>query len=265
MDKTATILVVDDHEEIQFYTEHVLADAGYQVLVAGDGLEALDVLSSSESVDLILADIAMPRMNGYQLYEEIVNHPQWVAIPLVFLTARAMDSDIRFGKELGVDDYITNPFNPDDLISVVRSRLRRAQQLAEVVGLGAVERTICGTDFSFGDLHIDVNRHCVWFRRRQVRLSAHEFTLLVTLAQRVDCVVPLEEIVQATHNIHTDFQDAGTLLRPLIRSLRRKLGYRTGEMGCIKNVRGVGYKLVAEVPEEERLNGVLYPLRASQF
>ena len=132
MENTEAILVVDDHEEIQFYTEQILEDAGYRVLVASDGIEALEVLSSSESVALILADIAMPRMNGYQLYEEIIQNPDWVAIPFVFLTARAMDSDIRFGKELGVDDYMTKPFNPDDLVAVVRGRLRRAQQLASV-------------------------------------------------------------------------------------------------------------------------------------
>lgn len=261
MENKEVILVVDDHEEIQFYTEQILEDAGYRVLVAGDGVEALEVLSSSATVDLILADIAMPRMNGYQLYDEVIRNPEWVAIPFVFLTARAMDSDIRFGKELGVDDYMTKPFNPDDLVAVVRGRLRRAQQLASV---SRSETPVAGDSvLTAGVLQLDIDRHRVWFGGRQIRLSAREFTLLAALVQRADCVVPLEEIVHITHGIETDFQDAGTLLRPLIRSLRRKLGYQTGDMGCIKNVRGVGYKFAAETNEGEQTDDVLYPLRAS--
>ena len=124
MDKTgATILVVDDQPDLLENISLTLESAGHQVLTAGDGVEALAVLQS-QPVDLILADIAMPRMNGYQLYERVRENVQWVAIPFLFLTARAMDSDIRYGKELGSDDYLIKPIQPEDLLAAVQGRLR---------------------------------------------------------------------------------------------------------------------------------------------
>ena len=84
----------------------------------------------TQPVDLILADIAMPRMNGYQLYEQVRRDPRWVLIPFVFISARALDSDVRYGKALGVDDYLIKPFQLEDLLAVVAGRLRRARELA---------------------------------------------------------------------------------------------------------------------------------------
>src|SRR6185503_9608724 len=118
---------------------------GYRVLGAGDGLEALNVLQA-QPVDLIVADIAMPRMNGYQLYERVRENTQWVTIPFIFLTARSLDSDIRYGKELGADDYLIKPIEPEDLLAVVRGKLRRAQQLSHPAPSGG------------GHGHLDVGR-----------------------------------------------------------------------------------------------------------
>ena len=143
----AKILVVEDEKIVALDINNVLNKLGYDVpaLVASgeeaiqevkrtkpdlvlmdiflkgakDGIEALTTLRS-HTVDLILADIGMPRMNGYQLYDHVAENPQWVMIPFVFLTARALDSDIRYAKELGVDDYLTKPFMPDDLLAAIR-------------------------------------------------------------------------------------------------------------------------------------------------
>jgi len=244
MENRATILVVDDQEVIQLYTEGVLTDAGYRVLIANNGTEALGILAA-HSVNLILADINMPRMNGYQLYDEVVNDPRWVSIPFIFLTGRTMDSDVRYGKELGADDYITKPFDPDDLIAAVRGRLRRAEQLMASAYRYGVKNALNNTVLTVGALKINLDRHTVEYAGEPVNLSAREFTLLATLAKHEGCVVSPEELVRITHGLHTDCQDAGSLLRPMIRSLRRKLGYQAGEMGCIHNVRGVGYQLIA--------------------
>lgn len=244
MENQATILVVDDHEAIQVYTEQVLNEAGYRVLIANDGNEALGILAA-HPVNLILADINMPRMNGYQLYDKVVNDPRWVAIPFIFLTGRTMDSDIRYGKELGVDDYITKPFYPDDLIAIVRGRLRRAERLTASTHHNGTKQTTHDAILTVGALKINLDHHSVEYAGEPINLSAREFTLLATLAKREGCVVSPEELVRATHDLNTDCQDAGSLLRPMIRSLRRKLGYQAGEMGCINNVRGVGYQLVA--------------------
>ena len=113
----ASILVVDDDATVRDCVQRMLEIAGYEVIPARDGVEALAILDV-RPVDLILADIAMPRMNGYQLYERVVKNPEWVVLPFVFLTARAMDSDIRYGKALGVDDYLVKPFAREDLLAL---------------------------------------------------------------------------------------------------------------------------------------------------
>ena len=105
---TAVILVVEDQPAMQRNIQIGLTMSGYEVVVAADGIEALDLLAG-QPVDLILADIAMPRMNGYQLYEKVRQDPRWVRIPFVFISARGLDSDVRYGKALGADDYLVSP------------------------------------------------------------------------------------------------------------------------------------------------------------
>jgi DNA-binding response OmpR family regulator len=243
MGAAASILVVDDQPEILENLDLILESAGYHVLTACDGIEALEVLQS-QPVDLILADIAMPRLNGYQLYERVRENPQWVVIPFLFLTARAMDSDIRYGKELGVDDYLTKPIQPEDLLAAVQGRLRRAQQLAQLAQQPAPLSPREPRTLSVGGLVIDPGQHRVWLQGEPVNLSAREFVLLEYLAQRANQVLSVQELIQVTHELETDRVEAGSLLRPLVRSLRRKLGYGVGQTGCIENVRGVGYRLV---------------------
>jgi DNA-binding response OmpR family regulator len=242
MEGSASILVVDDQPALLENLALVLELEGYEVLKARDGVEALAVLES-RLVDLILADIAMPRMNGYQLYERVRRDPRCVTVPFVFLTARALDSDIRFGKELGVDDYLTKPIQPEDLLAAVHGRLRRAQQLAQLSSQLAPAAASSLAVLDLGRLRIDLNKHRIWMDDVEVQLSAREFALLAYLAQRVDHAVPAQELIQVTHELDTDHVEAGSLLRPLIRTLRRKLGYPVGDMGCIENVRGIGYRL----------------------
>jgi DNA-binding response OmpR family regulator len=131
MRRVASILVVDDQPTLLESLGFALKATGYEVLTASDGLEALTVLQS-QPVDLIVADIVMPRLNGYQLYECVRANPDWLAIPFMFLTGRKLDSDVRYGKELGVDDYLTKPIQPEDLLAAVQSKLRQARQLARL-------------------------------------------------------------------------------------------------------------------------------------
>jgi DNA-binding response OmpR family regulator len=240
----ASILVVDDQPDVLVSIGLALEAAGYRVLTASDGIEALDVLES-QPVDLILADIAMPRMNGYQLHERVRENPQWVAIPFIFLTARALDSDIRYGKELGADDYLTKPIQSEDLLAAVQGKLRRAQQLAQLSPQVAPVQELRPHVLSVGRLQIDPGQYRAWLDEQPIQLSAKEFMLLEYLARQAGQVVSPQELIQVTHGLETDPVEAGSLLRPLIRTLRRKLGYPVGEMGCIENVRGVGYRLIA--------------------
>lgn len=258
MDTRKSILVVDDEGALCEYATQILDSDGYQVLIAKDGVEALAILRA-QSVDLIVADIAMPRMNGYQLYEHVIENPEWVAIPFIFLTARAMDSDIRYAKELGVDDYLTKPFLPDDLLAVVRGKLRRVRRLTQLAVKPIPPPAVPSSVLTLGELRIDTDQYGVSMNGKSIKLSAREFRLLECLARRSREVVPLQELVKVTHTLDTDPAEAGELLRPLIRSLRRKLGYGAGDMGCIQNIRGVGYRLIpprksAQVPRPEGLS-----------
>jgi DNA-binding response OmpR family regulator len=244
----AAILTVDDQQDLLDNIALTLRAAGHTVLTATDGINALDILHS-QPVDLILADIAMPRMNGYQFYQQVRENQAWVAIPFLFLTARAMDSDIRYGKELGIDDYLTKPIEPEDLLAAVQGKLRRTRQLVALVQSQAISPPApLAQDLAalnFGRLQIHLSQHRIWMDGQPVKLSAREFMLLAYLAQRSGDVVTPHDLIKATHGFTMDDVEAGELLRPLIRTLRRKLGYPVGEPGCIENVRGVGYRLVA--------------------
>lgn len=255
MSEQPTILIVDDQPELLLGLQMTLEAAGYAVQAAPDGNLALEILTR-EPIDLVLADIAMPEMNGYQLFEQLRATPALRRIPFIFLTARAMASDIRYGKSLGVDDYLVKPLKPEDLLAVVEGRLRRARDLRDdaAVAASAYEAApaVGGGPaapppelIEVGSLWIAPSQHRVWFRGEEVSLSAREFRVLECLARRSGEVVPPREIVQVSHGIDTDDIDASGLLRPMIRILRRRLGYAIGEMGCIENVRGVGYRLVA--------------------
>ncbi len=240
------ILAVDDDPELLNALEMMLKISGFAVVTAVNGEQALHQLTQHPDIQVIVADVAMPHMNGYQLFTRVSQNPQWAHIPFIFLTARNLDSDIRFGKELGADDYLIKPVDSSDLLASIRGKLKRANRWhSRPVEPTPPSHVIEPDDeLKMGPLHISLSQHRVWLNNEPVLLSAREFTLLSYLAQQHDQVVPAQTLIQLTHKFDTDAQDAGSLIRPLIRSLRRKLGYPPGEMGCIENVRGVGYRLL---------------------
>ncbi|MBN1873192.1 MAG: SUMF1/EgtB/PvdO family nonheme iron enzyme [Anaerolineae bacterium] len=124
------ILVVDDNPELVDGVKLTLEMEGYQVLTAGSGQAALQVLDRI-TPDLILADIMMPNLDGYELYIRVHDNPYWVHIPFIFLTAKTSKEDIRRGKELGAEDYITKPFDPQDVVATVRGKLKRMAELTD--------------------------------------------------------------------------------------------------------------------------------------
>ena len=128
-----TVLVVEDHAQLLAAIRDILTAEGYGVLTASDGVEALEVMQRGLP-DLILADIMMPRMDGYALYEQIRSRPEWVSLPFIFLTAKAAKDDVLRGKALGAEDYLTKPFAPDELVVAVRSRLGRARAIRSAMG-----------------------------------------------------------------------------------------------------------------------------------
>jgi DNA-binding response OmpR family regulator len=243
MDSTISILVVDDEPDLLDNIGLALEAENYHVLLANNGSEALRILQA-EPVSLILADIAMPDMNGYQLYEQVRQNSEWVLIPFIFLTARTMDSDIRYGKELGVDDYLTKPIRTRDLLAAIKGKLHRTQQIMESAVQTSPEKTAEAQVPTCGPLRIDSKQHRVWLDDQELNLSAREFILLEYLMQQAGNVISPQELIQITHKFEADHVEAGTLLRPLILALRRKLDLKPGQPGSIENVRGVGYRLV---------------------
>jgi len=125
------ILVVEDNEIMLNGIRDILQMAGYQVQTAMDGEEALHLLESHRPA-LIVSDIMMPRMDGYQFFSAVRANPKWVGIPFIFLTAKDQRIDVRLGKQLGADDYLTKPFEPEDLLVAVEAKLERAATLQAV-------------------------------------------------------------------------------------------------------------------------------------
>lgn len=123
-----TILLVEDSDVLRTGLKSLLEQENYSVVTGGNGVEALEQLRSM-TPDLILADILMPEMDGYALFEAVRSRPEWISIPFIFLTARRERKNILAGKRLGADDYLLKPISPDDLLTAIRARLGRSQQL----------------------------------------------------------------------------------------------------------------------------------------
>lgn len=122
------ILLVEDNEVLRDGLKSLLEHEGYVALVAGDGNEAIEVMNEA-TPDLILSDILMPGLDGYGLFEAVRKRPEWISIPFIFLTARREIQYVLAGKRLGAEDYLLKPISPDDLLTAIRSRLGRSQQL----------------------------------------------------------------------------------------------------------------------------------------
>jgi RNA polymerase sigma factor (sigma-70 family) len=132
----ACILVVEDDHSVLNAIEDMLRAHGFDVCTALDGFQALEIIKS-ETPDLILADIVMPGMNGYQFYHRVRSYEEWTWIPFIFLTAKDSADDIRYGRELGVDDYIVKPFELGDLLAAVLGKLGRFHDLSRASAVTA--------------------------------------------------------------------------------------------------------------------------------
>jgi DNA-binding response OmpR family regulator len=240
------ILVVDDDVNTIGFLKVLLQCQGYEILTAQDGSEALEVFET-QSVDLILTDVAMPHVNGYELCQRIKNAPDpcLVLTPIILISGRTLDSDIRYAKSLGADDYLPKPLDVDDLLAVVQGKLLAAERLQNLFEHGTNGAEVITLIINEKPVRLDYRQHRAWVGDQEIELTAREVFLLERLARQPNEIVSLVEMVKATHDLDTDSQEAGQLLRPLIRTLRRKLEVRLGKVPCIKNVRSRGYLLIA--------------------
>ena len=127
------VLVVEDNVDLLFNLDLILKSNNYQTIIAKNGVDALEKLEMLNfNPDIIISDILMPNMNGYEFFNKVSNDSRWSRIPFIFLTARATPKDIRFGKLLGVDDYITKPFEEKDLLATITGKLNRVQRIEKI-------------------------------------------------------------------------------------------------------------------------------------
>lgn len=133
-----TVLLVDDENAVLEGVTDLLELSGYEVLAAENGQKALEIMQS-RTPDLIVSDIMMPVMDGYEFYEAVRSNPDWTPIPFIFLTARGQPVDVRRGRALGADEYLVKPFDPEELVIVVNARLSRMQAIRAVT-MADVER-----------------------------------------------------------------------------------------------------------------------------
>jgi len=236
------ILVVEDDPKVAELIQVTLEEEDLEIEVVGDGLSALDSLARFQP-DLILADIAMPRMSGYQLYQRVRRNPEWVRIPFIFLTGRKDPEDIRFAIEMGADGYLTKPFEPQDLVAAVWGRLARFEELITDRPWSQEKPT---GQYQVGDLMIDLSRHQVIVEGQEVELSATEFGIMQRLIVANGAVVLYEDLMGYEEDELLGERDAAELLRYHIRSIRQKLKGAGVEDDVIINVRGVGYRLAEE-------------------
>ena len=222
MDKIK-ILVVDDEMRMRKLVRDFLVRQDYEVLEAADGEEALDVFYAEKDIALMLLDVMMPRMNGWDVVREI---RQSSKLPIIMLTAKSDEQDELLGFELGVDEYISKPFSPKILVARVEAILRRANKIGE----GAQIRSV-------GGIVIDKTSHTVTIDGEQIDLSFKEFELLDYFMENEGIALSRDKILDGVWN-YDYFGDARTI-DTHVKKLRAKMGDK-GD--CIKTVWGIGYK-----------------------
>ena len=221
------ILVVDDEPEAVELVEFNLKQAGFSVMSAADGTEALNKARAT-TPNLIVLDLMLPEVGGLEVCKMLRRDPVTTGIPIIMLTAKAAEIDRVLGLELGADDYVTKPFSPRELVLRVKKLLQRGQVATEE------QDTL-----RFGDLLIDNPRHLVSWRGKSVELTATEFRLLTVLAQRRGRVQSREQLLRDVweYNSLVDTRTVDTHMR----RLREKLGPASK---YLDTVRGVGYRFV---------------------
>lgn len=221
-----TILVVDDEKRIADLVRAYLEEAGYRVVTATDGRQAL-FAARHEKPDLVILDLMMPEVDGWEFTRRFRQESD---IPIIMLTARVEDLDKILGLELGADDYVTKPFSPREVVARVRAVLRRS---------GAGPRT--PEVLRVGELVVDRDAHAVTVAGRPVDLTPTEFELLAALMDRPGRAMSRLELLDAVQG--DAYEGYERTVDVHIKNLRRKIEEDPGDPRVILTVFGVGYKM----------------------
>lgn len=220
------ILVADDESRMRKLVRDFLVRQNYEVTEAGDGEEALDIFYATKDIALIILDVMMPKMSGWEVLKEIRESSK---VPVIMLTARGDESDELRGFELGVDEYISKPFSPKILVARVEALLRRSNKL---------ERS---ESIEMGGIVIDTQARLVTVDGERVDLSYKEFELLTYFVENVGIALSREKILNHVWNY--DYYGDARTIDTHVKKLRSKLGNR-GDY--IKTIWGMGYKFEVE-------------------
>lgn len=231
-EKTFKVLLVDDEPDILEFLKYNLIKDGYQVFLANNGLEALEV-AKKETPHLVILDVMMPEMDGIETCEEMRKTPGLEDTIIVFFTARGEDYSQVAGYEAGADDYITKPIKPKVFKSKVAALLKRHHHSESESGGGATTR------LDIGDIVIDRERYLVINNGEELVLPKKEFELLMLLASKPEKVFTREEIYRTVWGNKIVVGDRTIDVH--IRKLREKLGD-----DFIKTIKGVGYRFVEQ-------------------
>ncbi len=216
------ILVVDDESRMRKLVRDFLEREGYVVLEAGNGEEAMEIFYKDKDIALLILDVMMPKMDGWQVCREV---RQTSKVPVIMLTARGEERDELQGFQLGVDEYISKPFSPKILVARAEAVLRRSRALDAEEALQA------------GGISIDKAAHQVKVDGKEMELSYKEFELLAYFVENEGIALSREKILNNVWN-YDYFGDARTI-DTHVKKLRSKLGEKGG---YIKTVWGMGYK-----------------------
>ncbi len=224
MDKLK-VLVVDDEERMRKLISDFLKIKGYETVEAGDGEEAIDVFFADKEIALIILDVMMPKMDGWEVLKTVREHSK---VPVIMLTARTEETDELKGFEYGADEYISKPFSPKILVARVEAILRRSGvSQDEVVRIGGIE--------------VDKSAHSVKIDGKEIELSFKEYELLLYFIENKGIALSREKILNNVWN-YDYFGDARTI-DTHVKKLRAKMGAK-GDY--IKTVWGMGYKFEVE-------------------
>jgi DNA-binding response OmpR family regulator len=217
------ILVVDDESRMRKLVSDFLVRSNYDVIEAEDGEQALDIFYAYKDIALVILDVMMPKMDGWQVCREIRACSR---VPIIMLTARGDEQDELQGFGLGVDEYIAKPFSPKILVARVEAILRRSRQKDK-------DELVC-----YGGIEMDKGAHRVMIDGQEVDLSYKEFELLAYFLENKGLALSREKILNNVWN-YDYFGDARTI-DTHVKKLRSKLGDK-GDL--IKTVWGIGYRL----------------------
>ena len=215
------ILVVDDEARMRKLVKDFLTNKGFSVIEAGDGEEAVDIFFAQKDISLVLLDVMMPKMDGWEVLKTIRKYSQ---VPVIMLTARSEERDELQGFSLGVDEYISKPFSPKILVARVDAILRRSN-------------VVSTENMSVGGICIDKAAHQVTIDGREIELSYKEFELLSYFIENQGIALSREKILNNVWNY--DYLGDARTIDTHVKKLRSKMGDK-GDY--IKTIWGMGYK-----------------------